>query len=123
MNKDGVNRWRKGIRTMAALPQVYIKISMLGYVVPNWIVGSQNEQDVLVALVQEAVETFGPSRCMVGLNWWRDASTSDEGGDGSVGPTPLEFLHFLASKCFGNYSDEDRYMLFAGTAKRFYKLA
>ena len=31
-----LTEWRKGMALMAALPQVHVKLSMLGYSVPGW---------------------------------------------------------------------------------------
>ena len=64
---------------------------------------------------------FGANRCMVGLNWWRDAAMSDSDGRSTVGPTPLEFIACL-STFFEDYSDDDQHRLFVGTAREFYRI-
>ena len=73
-------------------------------------------------MIQEKVDLFGPDRCMVALNWWKDAAMSDSDGLGSIGPSPLQFIRFLATKCFAKYSADEREMMFVGTAKKFYRL-
>ena len=114
--------WRAGIQAMAALPNVFIKISMLGFCIPGWFQKSAWREEIK-RLIQETVITFGPNRCMVALNWRKDAATSDSDGLSQVGPSPLELIQWLNQSCFVDYSSEERQMLFAGTAKRFYRLS
>lgn len=112
--------WRQGMRTMADLPHVYVKMSMLGYAIPGWC-RTPEKVNMMMEIVREVVEMFGPNRCMVALNWWKDESCSDSDGLSDVGPSPLEFLQYL-SDFFHDYSDEDRQRLFAVTAKEFYRI-
>lgn len=119
LNQVELDVWREGMTAMAALPQVYVKISMIGYAVPGWIKNS-DQQQVARDMCREVVALFGPQRCMVGLNWWKDAATSDSDGMSEVGPTPTEMLQSL-SNWFEDYSAEDREYLFCKTARMFYK--
>jgi len=67
-SKQALEEWRAGMKAMAQLPNTYVKISMLGYIVPGWI--RTPERVALVKnLVGETVELFGPKRSMVALNW------------------------------------------------------
>jgi predicted TIM-barrel fold metal-dependent hydrolase len=118
-NQVEMDLWREGMTAMAALPQVYVKLSMIGYAVPGWI-SSPDKRKVAKDLCREVVALFGPQRCMVGLNWWKDAATSDADGNSEVGPTPTEMLQSL-SNWFADYSAEDREYLFCKTARVFYK--
>lgn len=121
-NQACLQEWRQGMQLMAALPHVYCKISMLGFVWPDWY-QHESSRTVIADLVREVVALFGPRRCMVGLNWWKDAATSDADGLSDTGPSPVEFWQFCANDCFADYSEEDRHQLFSGTAQRFYRIA
>lgn len=46
---------------------------------------------------------------------------SDSDGRSTVGPDPLQFVTTLAT-FFEDYSDEDQYRLFVGTAREFYRI-
>ena len=120
LNTKEIERWRTGMKAMAALPHVYCKISMLGYAVPGW---CQTHTNVMADLVREVVGMFGPQRCMVGLNWWKDGAMSDADGLSDIGPSPVEFLQLCVDKFFFDYSDEDRQQLFCETARKFYRMA
>ena len=112
--------WREGMRAMAALPHVMVKIGMLGYAVPGWT--RTPEREALVReLVLEVVDLFGPSRCMCETNWWANASASDADFLSDAAPSPSELLAKLSS-WFAGYTDEEREMLLSGSAKKFYRL-
>ena len=119
-NQAELETWRTGMKLMAALPHVYVKISMLGYAVPGWI-RSAERIDLVRTLCREVVEMFGPKRCIINLNWWKAGSLSDADGLSDVGPTPTEYLQHMAN-FFDDYSEEDRHELFVGSAKRFYRI-
>jgi predicted TIM-barrel fold metal-dependent hydrolase len=120
LNRNELDVWRKGMEAMAALPNVYVKISMLGYVIPGWI---RNDKRIALmrGLVLETVELFSPERCMVGTNWWNAANSSDSDGHSDIGPSPTQFISLL-SEFFKDYSDHDRSRLFCQTAKDFYRI-
>ena len=111
--------WRRNMALMAALPQVYVKISMLGYAIPGW-KRNPARVELMKQLVRETVARFGPNRCMVALNWYKDGVTSDADGMSDVGPDPVEYLQFISS-FLRDYSDNDRQRLFADTAREFYR--
>jgi predicted TIM-barrel fold metal-dependent hydrolase len=108
------------MKAIAALPNAYVKISMLVYGVPGWI---QNESRTAFMrdLVRETVALFGPNRCMVATNWWKNAAISDSDGLSDVGPDPVQLLTFLAG-FLSDYSEEDRNRKFCGTAREFYRI-
>lgn len=112
--------WREGMKAVAALPNVHVKISMLGYAVPGWI-KTPERTNVLRSLVRETVELFGPQRCMIATNWWKDAATADADGLSSVGPDPVQFLTCM-NDFLSDYSMEDRDRIFCGTAREFYSI-
>ena len=119
-DKAELEVWRTGMKAMAAVPNVYVKISMLGYAVPGWI-RNDVRKDLMKSLVRETVSMFGPSRCMVATNWWKAASLSDADGLSDVGPEPIQLLELLV-EFLKDYSDEDRRNMFCDTAKKFYKI-
>jgi len=112
--------WRAGMKAMAAVPHAYCKIGMLGYIVPGWVRTAEREA-VLKDLVLEVVRLFGPDRCMVSSNWWANASASDSDFMSEEAPSAAELIKKMSS-WFAEYSDEEREMLFSGTAKKAYKL-
>ncbi|KAL7464543.1 hypothetical protein ACHAXS_004879, partial [Conticribra weissflogii] len=119
-DEEELRVWRQGMKAMAALPKVHIKISMLGYAVPGWI-RTPERQAVLKSLVREIVELFGAKRCMVAWNWHVNAAVSDADGHSIVGPSAVELLDTLLW-FFEGYSDEEKERLLSGTAKEFYRL-
>jgi predicted TIM-barrel fold metal-dependent hydrolase len=117
-NAEELDVWQRNMALMAGLPQVDVKISMLGYAVPGWI-RTPVRITLMKQLVRETVDLFGPHRCMVALNWYLDGAASDADGLSDVGPNPVQFLQLMSS-FLKDYSDEDRQRLFAGTAREFY---
>jgi predicted TIM-barrel fold metal-dependent hydrolase len=112
--------WRSGMKAMAKLPNVYVKLSMMGYAIPGWIRTSER-QELLKSLVLETIQMFGVNRCMVAWNWHVNGAVSDGDGASDVGPDAVELLDkFMIF--FEGFGEEDRARLFAGTAKEFYRL-
>ena len=112
-----------GMRAMAQVPHVYVKLSMLGYAVPGWMDSEFPARRKLVKqLVTEVLEWFGPNRCMAALNWWKDAATSDSDGMSAIGPSPMDYVEFIA-ECLEAYSVTDKERVFSGTAREFYRLS
>lgn len=120
-NAQELESWRTGMKAMAAVPQVYVKLSMMGYAVPGWI-KTKERREVVKSLVQETLQLFTPQRCMVALNWWKNAAISDSDFLSDIGPTPMEYIEFIA-ECLESYSEEDKDRVFYGTAAEFYRIA
>lgn len=118
-DENALNEWREGLKAMAQLPHVYIKISMLGFAVPGWSVIPERE-NVVRSLVRDTVNMFGASRCMVATNWHTSAAFSNADGLDEHGPRASEFLSKVSS-FVDDFSDEEKDFLFHGTAKKFYK--
>ena len=110
--------WRVGMKLMSTLPQVYVKLSMLGYCVFNWY-GDTKKEQYLKSLVREVIALFGPNRCMFASNWWGPISNSDQPEDHS--PTMQE-LYLKFYSWVSDMSSDDQMWLFAGTAAKFYKI-
>ena len=58
-----LNVWRAGMSKLAALDNVYVKLSMLGYTMPGWAAEPAKEA-MLADLVRETIDRFGPERSM-----------------------------------------------------------
>ncbi|MFK3891354.1 amidohydrolase family protein [Sphingomonas sp. NPDC079357] len=101
----GLEEWRTGLRAMAALPHVAIKLSGLGFVARDW-------SDALVRpLLAEAIDLFGPERCLI---------ASD---------TPTDTLFAPFERCLGvladataSFSRDERRAMWGGNADRLYRL-
>ena len=96
---------------------------MLGCAVPGWFADAAKEA-VLRDLVLETIGLFGADRCMFNSNWHINGavSNSDQGdvpGDEALTMTLL-FERF--SSWTSHLSEEERNMLFAGSAERFYRI-
>lgn len=112
--------WREGMKCIAKNKNVYVKISMLGYAIPGW-VKTEARLEQMKSLVRETVEIFGPERCMVATNFWKDAAMSDSDGLSDVGPEVLQFLELIYG-FLKDYSEKDIDRIFCTTAKEFYNL-
>ena len=54
VDQDELQVWRDGMKEMSKCPNVYCKISMLGYIIPGWN-RTQQRKDVMKSLVLETV--------------------------------------------------------------------
>ena len=71
-------------------------------------------------VVRETVQLFGPQRCMVATNFWKNAALSDSDGLSEVGPDAVQLLTLL-NDFLSDYSDEDLQWIFCKTAQSFYR--
>ncbi len=102
---EGIRGWRRGLRQLAALPDICCKLSGFGMFDHDWTI------DSIRPLVESCIEIFGAERCMFGSNF------------------PVDKLHASYAKIWGAYetitaglSERDRQRLFVGTAREFYRL-
>ncbi len=63
LSPDGWARWRKGMRLLAAQPNIVSKLSALGTFI------HKNDPDHIAAIVRETIDIFGPARCLFGSNF------------------------------------------------------
>ena len=63
LSPDGWARWRKGMRRLAAQPNIVSKLSALGTFI------HKNDPDHIAAIVRETIDIFGPARCLFGSNF------------------------------------------------------
>lgn len=104
-DEDGLTNWRRGMRALAALPHVSTKLSGFGFAHRDIAVGK------IRPLVLEAIDIFGPDRCMF---------ASDVPTDRLFGSfeSHLEAYHSIVA----GFSEAERRALFAGNADRLYRL-
>lgn len=102
---DGLAEWRAGLAALAALPQVAIKISGLGFVQKPW------SADDSRPLVLEAIDLFGTDRCLVASDFPTDRLF------GSFDHTLGAYAEIIAP-----FSDGERRAMWGGNANRIYRL-
>jgi len=101
----GLESWRGGLQTLAALPNVYCKISGLGMFDHDWTV------DSIRPIVESCIEIFHADRCMFGSNF------------------PVDKLHGSYTQVWRAFeeitaglSEQQQAQLFGDTARAFYGL-
>lgn len=104
-DEAGLEAWREGLAVLAQRPNVSCKISGLAMVDRSWSTAS------LKPFVLQVIETFGVERCLFASNF------------------PVERVHGSFGAFYAAYdaitagfSDEEREALFAGNARRIYRL-
>jgi predicted TIM-barrel fold metal-dependent hydrolase len=104
-DEEGIGRWQRGMRELAAAPNVAVKISGLGTVDWNWTVKS------IRPFVLRTIEAFGVFRCMFASNFPVDKLYSD-----------FDTLYAAFREITAHFSAEERQMLFHDNAERYYRL-
>ena len=101
----GLTSWQHGLKLLAELPQVSVKISGLGMFDHDWTVES------IRPIVESCIDAFGPKRTMFGSNF------------------PVDRLHADFATVWGAYEtitaslpEADRQRLFGDTARDFYRI-
>ncbi|WP_242123346.1 amidohydrolase family protein [Sphingobium sp. Sx8-8] len=102
---DGLEQWRAGIRALAAMPQVSIKLSGAGFV------HSPFDPLTFGDLMYELVEAFGCRRAMVASNFPTDRLFAS-----------LDCTLRAYEALFSGFSGEDRADLWGRNANRIYRL-
>jgi predicted TIM-barrel fold metal-dependent hydrolase len=104
-DSDGVEEWRKGLRSLAAQPHVAIKLSGLGFIARDW------TPESVRPFLLEAIDLFGTDRCMF---------ASDAPTDTLFAPIDryLETYHALVA----DFPEDERRALFGRNANRIYRL-
>ena len=102
---DGMERWRKGMRRMAELPNTVVKLSALTLLDHKW------TQASLSPIIREAIEIFGPDRTMFGSDF------------------PIEKIHIqygqwvdVVAGAISDLTDDEQDAIFYRTANRIYRL-
>lgn len=102
---DGDEDWHAGMRALAALPNVAVKISGLGFVYRPW------DPEAARGRVLATIDLFGADRCMMASDF----------------PTDRLFASFDATlgalaEAVADFGPAERDSLFAGNAERIYRL-
>lgn len=102
---DGLDDWRRGMKALAALPHVAVKLSGMGFIRRDW------THETIEPLVRETIDLFGVDRCMF---------ASDTPTDKLFAPIDryMEAYHAIVA----DFPEADRRALFAGNANRLYRL-
>jgi predicted TIM-barrel fold metal-dependent hydrolase len=103
---EGFAQWRAGMAALAAQPNVAVKISGLGMMDWTWTV------DSLRPFVLETIDAFGVARCMFASNFPVDRLYSS-----------FDTLFDAFDGIVAAFSADERQALFAGNARRFYRLS
>ena len=110
--------WQAGIRAIAACENVHVKLGGLGMKVYGFDFHKQDrapDSDTLAAVwkpyIDTCIEAFGPSRCMFESNFPVDKASCS-----------YAVMWNAFKKLAAGASDGEKADLFAGTARRFYKL-
>jgi predicted TIM-barrel fold metal-dependent hydrolase len=110
--------WARGIREVARVPNVHIKLSGLGISRLGFRFqggGQASSSDELVQAwqpyVTTCVEAFGPDRAIFGSNFPVDRAAA-----------PYRILLNAFKKMLQGSSDDERCAIFAGNARRFYNI-
>lgn len=104
-SEDGWARWREGMRTLAACPNVVVKLSALGTFVRRCAV------DLWRPVIEETVAMFGPDRCIFGSNFPVE----------KLWTSYADVVAVVAS-CLARLSEHERAAVWHDTAARVYRL-
>jgi predicted TIM-barrel fold metal-dependent hydrolase len=100
-----LDRWKRELTAIAAEPNTTVKISALGTNDHHWTI------DSIRRIALDTIDVFGPSRCMFASNFPVDGLYSSFGE-----------LFEAFDKITTGFDRSERADLFAGTARRFYRL-
>jgi predicted TIM-barrel fold metal-dependent hydrolase len=104
-DEDSLKTWRTGMRALAELQNVCVKISGLGMFNREWTVGT------IRPFVLDAIEVFDVKRCMFGSNFPVDGMMSS-----------YSRLWSAYNEITINFSDNERHALFCGNAERIFRI-
>jgi len=107
-NKRSIETWREGMKALSLLPNVTVKLSMLGFTKAGWEKNAESKK-IILGFVHETIQLFGTKRCMFGSNFPVDA----------VGSTP-EDLYGSFREISSNLTSDQQHDLFYATADRVY---
>jgi predicted TIM-barrel fold metal-dependent hydrolase len=102
---DGLRAWKRGMTTLAALPNVTVKISGLGRRAHPWRVEDNR------SIVLETVDVFGVERCMFATNFPVDSLVAS-----------LDTVLSGFARITSAFSASERAQLFHDNAVRIYRL-
>jgi predicted TIM-barrel fold metal-dependent hydrolase len=104
-DEEGLAAWRTGMRALAAVPNVTVKISGLGMVDHNW------TEAGIRPFVLGAIDYFGPDRAMFGSNFPVDKLYSS-----------FDALYGAFENIVASFSESEKAKLFHDNALRVYRI-
>ena len=111
--------WKENIKTLAALPNVFVKLGGLAMVFPGFasFLSKPAASSAQLAAewkpyIETCIEAFGPERCMFESNFPVD-----------LGSCTYDVLWNAFKRIAADYSADEKTALFSGAATRFYRLA
>ena len=104
-DEAGNERWRSGMKALAANENVVSKISGLGTVIPDW------NEELIRPYVLETIDIFGVDRVMFASNFPTDKLF-----------TPMETIWKAFLSITADFSQEERDKMFADNAIRYYRV-
>jgi len=99
------DNWLAGLKQLATCENAVLKVSGLGMYMPKWTL------DMLRPYVINAIEVFGPQRCMFGSNFPVDGLFST-----------YEELYAAFFELTSDFSEDERNALFHDNAIKYYRL-
>ena len=104
-SKAALDFWKKEIKKLAQLPNVFCKLSGFGMFDHHW------SSESIRPIIDTVIETFTPERCMFGSNFPVDKLYSD-----------YQRLWYAYSEITHSLSNDEKHALFFATANEFYSL-
>jgi predicted TIM-barrel fold metal-dependent hydrolase len=104
-DEDNMAGWKRGMGRLARCANVFVKLCGFGMFDLGWTARS------ICPLVREAIDLFGPARCMFGSNFPVDRLMSD-----------YARLWEAYQATVQDFATSERHSLFSGTAARVYRL-
>lgn len=101
----GITTWRAGMKALAALPQVAVKLSGFGFIHRTW------TQAQIAPYILDAIDIFGPDRCLFAS----DTPTDKLFGDFD---SHMNAYHAIVA----DFPEDQRRALFGRNADRIYRL-
>jgi len=98
------------MKKLAELPNVYVKISMIPFILKDFATNPSSQQKIK-QIVKETISTFGSNRCMFGSNYPVDKPV-----------LPPKELYALFASLVEDLPESDQSNLFYHTAEKVYKL-
>jgi predicted TIM-barrel fold metal-dependent hydrolase len=104
-DSDGLDEWRRGLRALASMPHVSIKLSGFGFIRRDW------TTETVLPLVREVIDLFSTDRCMLASDTPTDKLFA-----------PLTATRDLFEALLEDFSDAERRALCGRNANRIYRL-
>ena len=102
---DGFGQWRKGLKALAALPHVAIKLSGVGFIYRDW------TTERIRPLLLEVIDLFGVHRCLFASDFPTDKLFASF-------DRHLDAYHEIVA----DFSEDELHSLFSRNTNRIYRL-